>query len=145
MNPRRTLPALAFAFIASAAALPASAAPAVPNLKGSYFGSFVTGGGNPLPSDLNITLQVKQLVSGNFDIGGALRDVVFTGKLKPNGRFTLTGSYGQNDNRIRIKLTGLADPGSPNDLAILQGTYTVSGAWKEKGTFSLNGRSNTPF
>lgn len=144
MNPRRTLSALAFAFIATAAALPSSAAPTVPNMKGSYFGSFVTGGGNPLASDLNITLQVKQLVSGSFDIGGALRDVTFTGKLKPNGRFTLNASYGQNSNRVRIKLTGLADPGSPNDLAILQGTYTVTGAWKEKGTFTLNGRSNVP-
>lgn len=123
-------------------ARPAAAATASPDMRGSYFGSFTSSAGNPLASDLNIGLQVNRTVSGTFSMGAVLQEVSFSGKLKPNGTFAFRGRQGQAGTRVNYTLTGTFDPGGNGRLAVLQGRYTVSGAWREQGTFILTGATH---
>lgn len=140
---RRTLLALGALLIpATLLVHGAEAGPAVSDMRGSYFGHFTSNSGNTLYSDINITLQVKKVFSGSFNMGGVLQSVLFTGKCKPGGGFTVKGVVGQGDVRTRIKLDGAFHPGGNGQLAILQGTYRMTGDRKETGTFSFSGASN---
>jgi hypothetical protein len=144
MSRRTLLALLALTLATLVPSRPTVAAPPPPDMKGSYFGRFVSELGNFQAADLNITLQVKRLVSGHFSMGGAMPIVAFTGKLTPTGGFNLKGGFGQNRNRILIRLNGVYSPGGNGELAILQGSYTISGAFRETGEFQFVGESNQP-
>jgi hypothetical protein len=145
MTTRRTLLTLGVGLAAALTPFhPVPAAPAVPDMRGSYFGSFTSDVGNFLAADLNLTLQVKRLVSGQFSMGGVLQNVPFSGKITPTGGFTAKGRKGQGSTRVLIQLKGQYNPGGNGSLAIIQGQYTCSGGARERGTFVVSGRSNQP-
>lgn len=142
---RRTLLALGALFLSST--LPvreAHSAPAYPDMRASYFGSFTSNRNITLYSELNIDLHVKKLVSGTFNMGAVLRDVLFEGKCERSGRFTVTGMVREGGRRLRIRLEGKFNPGGNGELATLTGRYQISGPRRERGTFRFSGPSNLP-
>lgn len=139
---RRTLLALgALCLLTLPAAGPARSAPPA-EMRGSYFGSFTSSGGTTLNGDLTIHLHDRRSIAGALTVGGVIQGLQLGGKCAGNGSFTANGFVQQGGRRVRLRLTGVFNPGGNGELATLTGTYTLRGAEREAGTFSLSGASN---
>lgn len=138
---RRTLLALGALSLLTTLTLPARSAPPSADVRGSYFGTFTNSANNVLYSDLNVTLQDKKVIAGSFSMGAVLQGVHFTGKCSPSGKFTATGFVQHGEKKLRVRLTGTHVPGGSGALAELEGTYTVSGPLRDRGTFFFSGGS----
>lgn len=154
MHPRRKAALLMYRFITNtglfAAAFvltllaqprPAAARRAAPSIRGSYFGSFQSTGGDYWTADMTLTIQTARRVSGQMNMAGIIRGAGVEGKFSPSMQFDLVGREIRGQRPMRMKLRGKANIDVDTGRVTLAGTYSVTGSVREKGTFELVGNN----
>jgi hypothetical protein len=111
----------------------------MPHLRGTYVGGCQSRAGGVWASDLTFFQQSGSLLGGQLSIAAVYPDVYLAGKCSRGGRFTLSGKSGSGPGTVRIRLQGRYQPGTDQEPAVLTGTYTVTGAHRDRGTFRLLG------
>jgi hypothetical protein len=122
---------------------PAQARREVANIRGSYFGNFISNGGDIWQTDMTLSFQSARRVGGQLNVAATIRNVTVTGTYAASNRISLTGRVGRGQRPLRIKLTGRVMPQPDQDRVTITGTYTVSGSARESGTFELVGSGNS--
>ena len=143
MNRRTLLAALSLSLggFVALSHQPAHARVPAPNLGGSYFGMFKSTSGNVWNVEFNVYQQVGSHLDGRLTIAALDRDVPLTGSCSSSSTFSLAGSNGFGHNTVRFKLRGICHVGAGgDDLTTFTGSYIVSGARQERGTFTLTGQ-----
>lgn len=121
---------------------PAAAKRAAPNIRGSYFGAFQSTGGDYWTADMTLTFQSTRQVSGLMNLAGIIWGAGVQGTFTPAQQFNLTGQSPRGQRPYRLKLRGKATLDPDTGRAVLTGTYVITGAMREKGTFELQGSTN---
>lgn len=117
----------------------------LPDISGSYFGSFNGDNGDFWPADFSITIQNKSRVGGSMQAAGRYRNVFFKGTLRPaNGAYALklNGRGGMGRQALRITIRATYSPPAADDPArvgTISGEYFVRGQLRERGTFTVRG------
>ena len=120
---------------------PAAARRAAPNIRGSYFGSFQSTDGDYWTADMTLTIQASNRISGQVNMAGIIREAGVVGTISPSMQLNLTGRETRGQRPMRMKLSGKAIIDPDSDRVTLRGSYTVTGAVREKGTFELVGNT----
>jgi hypothetical protein len=136
---------LATASLLTSVALPrpVAARRAAPNIRGSYFGSFQSTGGDFWTADMTLTIQTARRVSGQMNMAGIIRGAGVSGTFSPTQEFTLIGRAAKWQRPMRMKLRGRASIDPDNNRVTLSGTYQATGSVRESGNFELVGTAQT--
>lgn len=122
---------------------PAAARRTAPNIRGSYFGSFQSTGGDFWTADMTLTVQTARRVSGQMNMAGIIRGAGVSGTFGPSQQFTLIGRAAKWQRSMRMKLSGRASIDPETNRVTLRGTYQATGSVREKGNFELVGTAQT--
>lgn len=136
------LAAATFGLASLAAERPAAARRAVPDVRGSYFGSLRNTRGDLRQCDANIASQNARWVGGMLNIAALPQGASMTGLLQNKDRITLTAVASQGRTPVRIKLRARFEAQPELNRVVITGNYVVSGGMREKGTFTLVGANN---
>lgn len=143
----RSIPGAALALSASLLAClwlpqPAAARRSIPNIRGSYFGSFQSSRGNFWTADLTLSFQSARRVGGQMNLAAIIRDAGVQGVVSPSHRFNLIARLPRGQRPLQLHLRGKATLVPDTNRIILSGTYVATGAVQEKGNFELSGSNN---
>ena len=123
-----------------AAPHPVSAArPAGVNLEGSYSGTFRSTSGSVLQCDLAIFQQLGRRLDGEINVAAVHRQVIVTGRCSRSGSLTLVGRSGSGRNISQLKIRGRFRPEGNSGNGVIEGSYLVTGATRDRGTFTARG------
>ena len=116
---------------------PAAARRSVPDYSGSYVGHFRGNNGNFWPVELNVTVQVRRQISGRMNVAAMIVEAPFRGTVSASERVSLKARTSSSSPFTQIKLRGTyrVEPGGAS--AMLEGTYSMTGAIRETGVFAL--------
>jgi len=126
---------------AALASRPADARRAIPDMRGSYFGTLRDFRGNLRQCDAVIVSQNANWVGGLLNIAAIPQGAGMRGTVNSRGRMTLTAQSSQG-RQVRIKLRARYEAEPELNRVMLVGTYVITGGIRESGTFELRGANN---